>query len=387
MNREPRPVVSLLSPEAMGIAEKWLQQEQRYGLIFLDAEGLVVGLTAAAQTLLGYEPEELMGKSIATIFTRGDQALHLPLHEIEVALKVGFSDDDRWHRRKDGSLVWVGGALTRLKDGDGRHCGFVKIMRDQTDLRTQIEALSTRAARREIAQHQQADLVRTLAHELANSLGVVSNVTYLLPKVSSEARAKLFDSLASQTRALAQLLEDLRNSAPPPAHTLDARPLRLQTVLQEVVEACGPLVQSRDLELQLLVPRGDIELVADAAKLHQIVFNLTSNAIRYTPSGGKVWLIGSIEGPLVVIRVEDNGAGLDSEKLARLSDLLINDPPREHVYEEGTGLGLRVAHELVVLHGGTLEARSKGVGKGSAFSVRLPLSPTEPRNLSGLQDL
>jgi signal transduction histidine kinase len=252
-------------------------------------------------------------------------------------------------------------------------------MRDQTDLRTQVEALSARAARRGIAQHQQADLVRTLSHELANSLGVVANVTYLLPKVSAEARSKLFDSLAAQTRSLSQLLEDLRSAAPPVHHKLDAQPLHLQPVLNEVMQACAALVQSRDLDLQLLVPRGAIELVADAAKLHQIVFNLTANAIRYTPSGGKVWLIATIEGPMVVIRVEDNGAGLDSEKLARLTDLLVDDPSRSHMHEEGAGLGLRVAHELVVLHGGTLEARSDGVGKGSVFSVRLPLSSLDAR--------
>jgi PAS domain-containing protein len=92
MNPEAPPAMSQLSGEVMRMAEVWLRQEQRYGLIFLDAEGMVVDLTAAAQTLLGYEPAELIGKALATIFTRGDQALQLPLHEVEVALKLGFSD-------------------------------------------------------------------------------------------------------------------------------------------------------------------------------------------------------------------------------------------------------------------------------------------------------
>ncbi len=374
MNTQMLDNHSALPAGAARMAERWMQQEERYGLIFLDADGQIVALTPAAQKLLGYQGSELIGKHVAAIFTRGDQALQLPLHELQVAAKIGFSEDDRWHRRKDGSLVWIGGSMSRLDDPSGRTCGFVKIMRDQTERRTQLEALVNRATLRQSSQSEQADLVRMLAHELANSLGVVSNVTYLLPKVAAEARAKLFDSLQSQTRLLSQLLDDLRHSVPPARHAVNARPVQLQAALRGVVDACAPLAQARLLELQLLAPQGVIEFMADPDKFHQIVLNVTSHAINSTPSGGNVWVNATTEGGAVVVRVEDDGEGLSSDELEQLSAMFVHDVARHGAGTDARRLGLEAAHELVVLHGGTIEARSDGPGRGSAFSVRLPLT-------------
>ncbi len=252
-------------------------------------------------------------------------------------------------------------------------------MRDQTERRTQMETLGNRATLRENSQSQQADLVRMLAHELANSLGVVSNVTYLLPKVAAEARTKLFDSLQSQTRLLSQLLEDLRQSVPPVRHALNARNMELQAALRGVVDACAPLAQARQVELQLLAPKGLIEFMADPDKFHQIIFNIVAHAIHCTPSGGNVWVNATVEGGAVVVRVEDDGEGLSSEELADLSAMFVQDVAAPSSGSDARRLGLEAAHELVVLHRGTIEARSDGPGKGTAYSVRLPLtSPGKP---------
>ena len=354
----------------------WAQQESRYALVFLDPEGQVLGLTPAASQLLGYRPDELVGRSFSQFFTRRDVALELHLQELNVAQRVGHSEDDRWHRRKNGSLVWISGGVTPVRAADGTLLGFVKVMADRTDIRTQIEALEHRIA---ALGRERRDGFKPMAHEFANLLGTATQSLNALRRAAPGARASLEDSLSAQLAALSRLTRDLqapRESGGHPALRLDT--FALQPVLQQVVDACMARAQAAGLTLELLLPEGVIDLVADRERVHQVVLNLVTNAIKYTPAGGRVWVHASVEGESALVRVQDTGIGADGHLLQQLSALLSTDAPSLPIEFGTAGIGLAVMRDLVALHGGTLEIRSDGNGRGCTFGVRLPLLGPQP---------
>ena len=123
------------------------------------------------------------------------------------------------------------------------------------------------------------------------------------------------------------------------------------------------------------MPGTPIVLTADAARLQQMVANLLQNALKYTPAGGRIWVKAATEQDEVVIRVEDNGIGIAPDMLPKIFDLFTQEAPNSIESEGGLGIGLALVTELAKLHGGFVEVRSQGKGKGSEFTVRLPLTP------------
>jgi signal transduction histidine kinase len=124
----------------------------------------------------------------------------------------------------------------------------------------------------------------------------------------------------------------------------------------------------------VILPSGPIELQADPDRLHQVLVNLINNAAKFTPARGLISVKGTIEGDEAVIIVEDNGTGIPPDMLSRIFDLFTQVENRED--HGGLGIGLAVVKELVSAHGGTVQVRSDGIGRGSEFTVRLPLKPT-----------
>lgn len=116
-----------------------------------------------------------------------------------------------------------------------------------------------------------------------------------------------------------------------------------------------------------------IALPADRERLEQVVQNLLINAIKYTRSGGTIWLQATTEGEQAVIRLQDTGVGISGEILPKIFDMFTQEPRSVHLARGGSGIGLSVVKQWVDAHGGTVEVRSDGIGKGSEFTVRLPL--------------
>jgi len=357
------------------LLELWPRQETEFALLCLDPHGRIVGTSGAVEKVLGHAPDELTGQPMSVFFTDEDLQMRIDRHERDSALSAGFSEDDRWHVRRDGTRIWVDGTLTAIHDDGGRCIGFVKVMRDRTDVRSQIEALDNRAAAlRQTLQRKDRELV-TAAHELANPLGPLLQACHLLGQADAAQTQRLREVIGRQLETLRRLIGDLRAAADP----LGRRPelslgrFELQALLGEVVQACEPQAAAHGQTLELLVPQGAIRIEADPARLHQVVLNLITNAIKYTPAGGRVWVKASVEGRDAVIRVEDTGVGIAPDMLPRIFELFTQESDSRHLSEGGMGVGLAVVKALVDLHGGTVEVRSDGRGKGSHFTVRLPL--------------
>jgi PAS domain S-box-containing protein len=349
-----------------------LSRSREYAVVQLSLDGTIVGWRGAAQRLFGYRLEEVSGRSFAVLFTEQDRARGIPQIELDMARKAARSEDDRWHVRKDGSRFWANGVVTRQHAADKSLQGFVKVLRDRTDLRIRYVTLHNRvdALQQEVARRDEA--LRTLLHEMRNPLSPLLHATRLLEQALPEAtRPNAVKVIARQVDLLRRLVDEagVHTSAGQP--TIKFTTLVLQDALRTVVDGFAPAAAAAGVQLQLVMLPEPVHIDADADRLHQMVLNLVANAMKYTPSGGHITVSSSVEGDLAVIRVDDDGIGIEKDNLERVFDLFVRERTGDEI--PGFGVGLAVVKRLATLHGGFVEARSPGRGLGSQFTLQLPL--------------
>ncbi len=354
-----------------------LQQGRDHALILTDPDGLVVGWFPGAEQVFGYTPSEMIGQSLLRLFTPEDLERGLADHELEIARRDGRSEDDRWMVRKDGNRVWASGIVMALRDEAGEVRGFGKVLRDRTDVRGQVEALENRLTALLKADERKNLFLGTLAHELRNPLAPLVNALQLL-RLTKPADPDLVypvKLIERQVEFLRRMVDDLLDVTRIGAGKIELHkaPVDLNEALGRAAEACRPRAAERQQELRLLLPPSPIPVEADAARLQQVFLNLVNNAVKYTPEGGVIWLKATVEGNEAVARVEDTGVGISEAMLPRIFDLFTQEEESRYRSEGGLGIGLALVKSLVTLHGGTVQVRSEGRGKGSEFTVRLPL--------------
>lgn len=369
-----------MNPLADALLHLWMGgTNHEHALLLLDDHGRVVGGLGPVERVLGLPVERLMGHPLTGIFVPEDRAAGMDRLELETAAVSGHGLDDRWHLRADGARVWISGTVDALRDETGRLLGFAKVMRDRTDLRVQIETLEGRAETLAQADEARKVFLATLGHELRNPLSALSNAAALIRLMSdAEQLREPLKLVERQLALLTRMADDLLD-----ATRSDTGRLRLQCIalpLQPAIEALlrtwEPRARARGLALEARLPEVEVTLRADPARLEQMVGNLLHNAIKCTPAGGHVWLKGTVEGGMAVLRVEDDGEGIDAALLPRLFDLFTQGP-QAAAGESGLGLGLPLVKGLAEAHGGLIEVRSAGRGHGSEFTLRLPLYAAE----------
>ncbi|MGV3571390.1 MAG: PAS domain-containing sensor histidine kinase [Ramlibacter sp.] len=364
--------------KALELAHRWLDHSNDHAFVALDPAGIVVGWLAGAEAILGFTPEEAIGRHIAFIFTEDDKAKGYPDYELQVAARDSHSEDSRWHTRRDGTKIWVSGTVGAVKGPAGELLGFIKLMRDQTDQRTHMERFENQVDQLAEAREKTHLFLKTLGHELRNPLGVLSNTQMILGRLVSEERArKAVEQLGAQVAVLRRLADDLMDVS-----RLELGKVELaceRTDLRETLEgAAGSFddaARNRSITLETLLPPTPLWVEVDRTRIQQVVLNLLGNAIKYTPVGGSVWIKATQEGDEVVAWVQDTGIGIFPPMLPRIFDLFSQAPQGLDMSEGGIGVGLALVRQLVELHGGTVQAKSSGLGKGSEFSFRLPAVP------------
>ena len=348
-----------------------LDQTKEHALILLDREATVIGWRMGAARLFGYEGEEMIGKKIDPLFTPEDRRLNVPQNELDSAARQGVGENDRWMVRKDGMRIFVSGVVNRLLDERGNIAGFSKVLRDRTDVRAQLENLRYRAEALENQVQRKGLLLDTLAHELRNPLGVLSNAVQMM-EIARPRDASLADATAlirRQLRYLQSLVEDLleRGRLKAGKVTLQLEKADLRTLVDQALESSGAALRERRQSAEVLMPSIPIE--ADPTRLRQVFVNLISNASKFSKHGARMWIKGTTEGDEAVVRVQDEGRGIPLDLVPHVFELFTQG----HQDSGGLGLGLTIVKEYVELHGGSVQVRSEGVGLGSEFIVRLPL--------------
>jgi PAS domain S-box-containing protein len=363
---------------------RWLKQDRTHAVLLLDADGTVIDGNEGVRVVLGYSPDAIAGQPVSALFTPEDRALGLDRHELDTAASVGCSHDDRWQVRGDDTRIWVTGVLTRIADDQGRVIGFVKMLRDRTDLRAEIETLRGRLAGLLGSQETTHAMLATLAHELRNPLAPLKTASQLIARVSQDENVRLAVQIVDRQIALIQRLVDDLMDVGRVQHgklQLEIRSIEMQAALQDVLEPRRPAAAAHGVELLLVTPPAPILVEADPHRVAQIIANLLDNAIKYTPPGGRVSVTLTVEGDDAVVKVVDTGIGVSSEMLPRIFELFTQESAAQPMSRGGLGIGLALVKSLVDAHGGIVEVRSDGRNKGSQFTVRLPLRQATPRNL------
>jgi PAS domain S-box-containing protein len=274
-------------------------------------------------------------------------------------------------RSLSGEYRWFVARALPIRDAAGVALKWFGAATDVHDLVVAQEGL--RAADR-----RKDEFLAMLAHELRNPLAPIRNATHFLCLGEDEGAARRArDVIERQVDHLGHLVDDLLDVSRITSGKVQLR-RRIVTaaaVVERAVETVEPLARARRQELDVSLPAEPIFLNADIMRLSQVVANLLSNAVKYTPEEGKVALSVEREEEEMVLRVKDTGIGIPPHKLREVFELFTQLDPSLERTEGGLGIGLTLVRSLVQMHGGTVEAFSEGIGKGSEFTVRLPVSP------------
>lgn len=222
----------------------------------------------------------------------------------------------------------------------------------------------------------------TVLHELRNPLAPIASAVEVLARCGDESPSVCGARgvIQRQLRLLTRLVDDLADVSQIVRGQVDLEleKLDLADVVPTAVETARPLIDARQHALTIEVPRDRLIVQGDGVRLAQVMSNLLINAAKYTQVGGHVTVVGECAGTLAVLRVRDDGIGLEKEMLQRIFEPFIQAAPRSQTARGGLGIGLAVARQLIELHGGTIVARSEGIGRGSEFTIALPLETPQP---------
>ncbi len=368
-----------------------------FAIVTLDNAGLVTGWNRGAELLFGHTAEQIIGSSGDLLFTPEDRAAGAPEAERRTARDTGRAEDDRWHQRRDGSRVFVSGVTTPLLD-DALH-GYAKIARDITDnQRTQTQRDSSLEAERVLrAELQKASALKdeflaVMSHELKHPLNLIHVNAELLtrmPQVRNvEAVARVADVIRSTVVAQARIIDDLLDLSR--MHTgklsLNIRSVEWLPIIERVVEAARGDAEAGQLQVHSTLDPAAASVLADPLRVEQIAWNLLSNALKFTPPGGEVWVRVLADGTQARLEVQDNGVGIDGRFLPFVFDMFRQADSRFTREQGGLGIGLALVKHLAELMSGSVQAASEGLGGGTRFSVWLPLADGAPASAAPAQD-
>jgi signal transduction histidine kinase len=287
-----------------------------------------------------------------------------------------------------GTISWICEALHRV-----RRC--LEAEQSQLEQEVKERQRAESAARESEARLKEADrhkdeFLAMLAHELRNPLAPIRNAVRLLRLKGSVEPDLLWgrEVIERQVECLSRLIDDLLDVSRISRGKMEVRKQRIELteILNGAIESSRPLIDQQGHRLSVNLPPEPIHLEADVVRLAQVFMNLLNNAAKYTEKGGRIWLGAERRNGNVIVRIKDSGIGITADKLPRLFDMFFQVDHSSDRSGGGLGIGLTLVRRLVEMHGGTVEAQSEGMGKGSEFLVSLPViaeGPTPYRDESG----
>jgi PAS domain S-box-containing protein len=345
-----------------------LEGVEDYAIYLLDTDGRVASWNSGAQRIFGYTAEEAIGSPMERFHTAEDNAAGRARDPLRRAALNRRSEEHGWRVRRDGTVFWAEVVITAMLDENGRPRGYAKVTRDLSE-RRRMEDLEAQG-------RHLTEFLAMLAHELRNPLAPIRNALGILalqPDLPEKARwsnAVIERQVTQLTRLVDDLLDVSRITRG--KLRLKSEVADLNAIVERAVESGRPLVETRRHRLHVAPAKERLEVNADPLRLAQVFQNLLTNAAKYTPEGGDIWIeSGRFDGEAFV-KVRDNGSGIPSHMMENIFELFAQGERTLDRSEGGLGIGLTLARRIVALHGGTIVARSEGAGKGSEFEVRLP---------------
>jgi PAS domain S-box-containing protein len=368
-----------------------------YAIFMLDPNGNVATWNRGAQRIKQYEPEEIVGRHFSTFYPEEDLRDGKPERELVIARRDGSVEDEGWRIRKDGTRFWANVVITAVHDSTGELRGFAKVTRDITDRKlaeeTQRALLEQREARLQAEEERRRaeasyrvaqeanrakdEFLMTLSHELRTPMTAILGWSRLLPTMSPEDTlfGEAIASIASGAQLQARLIDDILDVSRIVSGKLRLAPetIDVARVIMNAVDAVGPTADTKQIRLTTSLAPALGMMVADATRLQQVIWNLLTNAVKFTPRNGTVEVSARRTQSHVQIAVSDTGEGIDERFLPHIFEPFRQaESPQTRVHG-GLGLGLSIVRYIAEAHGGTVTAESEGRGKGSTFTVTLPV--------------
>jgi PAS domain S-box-containing protein len=335
-------------------------------------DGVIVTWNRAAERMFGYTSAEAVGRNITLIIPPERRAEE---NDVLARLRRGETVDhfETVRQTKDGRRLAISLTVSPIRDASGAVVGASKIARDITDLKRGEAERTLLLEEAQAANRAKDDFLAMFGHELRNPLAAVAAAAEVLGLARTlEDLERPRDIIKRQVIHLRRLIDDLLDAARVRAGkiVLDRRPVDLAEAVEQALSvARGVAGGGRHvIETQL----DAVGVDADPVRLDQIILNLLSNSMKYTPAGRRIRVLTYAEGPRAVLRVEDDGVGIAKDILPQIFGLFVQAQRTVDRAQGGLGIGLTLVRTLVELHGGTVTGESPGPGLGSVFTVRLP---------------
>jgi PAS domain S-box-containing protein len=353
-------------------------------IISATPEGIITIWNAGAERLMGYTADEAIGRPVGILIPPERQEEECKIFEqVRQGQRVDHFETERL--RKDGGRVPISLTAVPIRDGQGRITGISEIARDVSERNYMEEQLRQRTAQLQAMDRHKDEFLAMLAHELRNPLAPIKNaVSILRTKGLSDATILQWaqEIIDRQVEHLSHLVDDLLDASriKHGKIVLQKQSTDLGGLILLAEKASAPLIEARNQRLITLPPPPGIYVNVDEARLIQVLSNLLDNAAKYSQEGSRIWLTTELQDPEVIIRVRDEGIGIPMELLPRIFDLFVQGDRTLDRSQGGLGVGLSLVKSLIEMHGGRVEAFSRGIGHGSEFTVRLPVlaRPGEP---------
>ncbi|GAB4462158.1 MAG: hypothetical protein OHK0029_28510 [Armatimonadaceae bacterium] len=358
-------------------------------IVFLDRKGDITSWNRSAERMFGYTQEEALGRSLLALLVPDDQAALR--HALATAART-----DQLHASqlveglalcKDGNTlpVEISAAAWRTGEfGEEGEIRYTATVRDITERRRAEDMRRDKEAAEE-ANRAKSQFLANMSHELRTPLNAIIGFSEILHDRTfgdlTPKQERYVGNILSSGRHLLQLINDILDLSKVEAGhiKLDYVAFPVAVAIRNVEGLVKVLLQKKNLTLETEIPANLPVLIADQAKFKQVLYNLTSNAAKFTPEGGRITITASAveNGKFLQVDVTDTGIGIKTEDQDRIFREFEQVDSSYARMQQGTGLGLALVKRFVEMHGGRVRVFSEGEGKGTTFSFIMPFSPPE----------
>jgi PAS domain S-box-containing protein len=355
---------------------------REYAIFLLDTTGHVASWNVGAERLKGYSAEDIIGEHFSRFYPAEVPRRQID-EELDIAIAEGQFRDEGWRIRKDGTRFWADVTITPIRDATDRLRGFAKVTRDMTGRKAaeeeRAQLIREQAARLEAerANRLKDEFLATLSHELRTPLNAILGWANLMEAGALDADAMsravsvIRRNAVAQTQLIADILDVSRITAGK-VH-LEIKTVELEKVIQAAADAVAPAAAAKQIRTSLLLSSDVGKVSGDPDRLQQVIWNLLTNAVKFTAKGGRIEVRLKRVRSHVEVEVQDTGIGIPREFLGQIFEPFrqVDSSPTRRA--GGLGLGLAIVRHIVELHGGLVRVASPGTGEGSTFTVELPL--------------
>ena len=350
-----------------------------YAIFALDATGHVLSWNAGARRIKQYEARDILGKHFSIFYPKERVTAGFPKYELEMAREHGRFEDEGWRIRKDGTRFWANVVITSLYDDQGSLMGYAKVTRDLTERKRAEEQRLIdlqRVASAEAANRAKTRFLAAMSHELRTPLNSIGGHAELVAMgvhgELNEAQREAITRIVNSQQHLLSVVNDLLSYSSIEAGraTYSLSRTELVPVVDAVVSMMEPQALRKGITMHSTVA-GESAVMADKARVEQILVNLIGNALKFTYANGSITVTCSRRGDWTSISVHDSGPGIPEDMLESIFEPFVQVGATLTSRPEGTGLGLAISREHAHAMKGSLIA-TNAVEGGALFTLGLP---------------